>query len=371
MGLMRSAWEQLTLVWSTCGFHNGLPPDLRPQTMIEGLRYSLQIMERRPVDLLLVDASTKTPSQSRDPTPRWEQAIGSTSLAKRPLVRLESWKGGVLVWENGPAGRSSKKRWDHLGYTTRVCHLDAQRMGGVLVQPRLIVVHTLKTGEYRDWRWAPTEVGGAPRPMGNLLTPPGLLRTRYLPPSDFDEVTRLTIPHAQIDPMPNKPVAVVNRLCIIHCSCRSASPYLYQRYFLSTGPTSAIKPDTCEFFSAAARILLELGPGNFPGASRGYAFGWTLGKIVNDLRVREFHRGRKKPPHRRFPFSNPSTMPDLERWTIEVHSSMVLMLSIWAVSGKTKLSKAKQMEICEKVHSFYADLVPSCGPLTATHAVSF
>jgi hypothetical protein len=131
-----------------------------------------------------------------------------------------------------------------------------------------------------------------------------------------------------------------------------------------------IKPDTCEFFSTAARILLELGPGNFAGASRGYAFGWTLGKIVNDLRVREFHRGRKKPPHRRFPFSNPSTMPDLERWTVEVHSSMVLMLSIWAASGKTKLSKAKQMEICEKVHLFYADLVPSCGPLTATHAVS-
>jgi hypothetical protein len=74
-----------------------------------------------------------------------------------------------------------------------------------------------------------------------------------------------------------------------------------------------IKPDTCEFFFAAARILLELGPGKFPGASRGYAFGWTLGKIVNDLRVREFHRGRKKPPHRRFPFSNPSIMPNLER----------------------------------------------------------
>jgi hypothetical protein len=209
MGLMRSAWERLTLVWSTCGFHNGLPPDLQPQTMIEGPRYSLQIMERRPVDLLLVDASTKTPSCLRDPTPRWEQAIGSTSLAKRPLVILESWKGGVLVWENGPAGQSSKKRWDHLGYTTRVRHLDAQRVGGALVQPRLMVVHTLKTGEYRDWSWAPMEVGGAPRPMGNLIMPPGLLRTRYLPPSDFDEVTRLTIPHAQIDPMPNKPGAVI------------------------------------------------------------------------------------------------------------------------------------------------------------------
>jgi hypothetical protein len=47
------------------------------------------------------------------------------------------------------------------------------------------------------------------------------------------------------------------------------------------------------------------------------------------------------------------------------------MLSVWAVSGKPKLSKAKEMEICEKVHSFYADLVPSCGPLTAAHAVSF
>jgi hypothetical protein len=55
----------------------------------------------------------------------------------------------------------------------------------------------------------PTEMGEAPRPMGNLLTPPGLLRTRYLPPSDFDEVTLLTIPHAQVDPMPNKPGAVI------------------------------------------------------------------------------------------------------------------------------------------------------------------
>jgi hypothetical protein len=70
-----------------------------------------------------------------------------------------------------------------------------------------------------------------------------------------------------------------------------------------------IKPDTCEFFSAASRILLELGPGNFPGASRGYAFGWTLGKIVNDLRTRDFHRGRKKPPHRRSPFRILSPCP--------------------------------------------------------------
>jgi hypothetical protein len=131
-----------------------------------------------------------------------------------------------------------------------------------------------------------------------------------------------------------------------------------------------IKPDTCELFSGAARILLELGPERYPNSSRGYTFGWTMGRIVNDLRGREFHRG-KKPPQRRFPFSNPSIMPDLKRWTVEVHSSMVLMLSVRAVTAKPKLSKAKEIEINQIVHSFYADLVPSCGRLTATHAVSF
>ena len=140
-----------------------------------GLRCQRNLLQRHPVDILVVEAGLKSQSHISQKGEHWELMIQSTEATKRPQLIVEAWAARAINWEYGPAGKASQIRWQKQGYATRMQRVDAQDLGGAIIQPRLLVVRIL---EPRKWIWDTINPSSRRRPMSNLLTPPGLLYQR-------------------------------------------------------------------------------------------------------------------------------------------------------------------------------------------------
>lgn len=104
------------------------------------------------------------------------------------------------MWERGPTSKSRKKAWEALGYSSRFHLANATDVGGAIRETRLLVA---RVAFIRDpsFHWPTVDTTTSPRPMGNLLTPWGLLprSLRRHPPALPSRV----LPHSNTDPMPN------------------------------------------------------------------------------------------------------------------------------------------------------------------------
>jgi hypothetical protein len=89
-------------------------------------------------------------------------------------------------------------RWKTLGYHSHCRWIPATHVGGAIQQNRLLVVRKTSQ-EDSSWTWGKVEETMA-RPMGNLLSPPGLTPGWVYRPAPQDPV-----PHAHRDPMPGQP----------------------------------------------------------------------------------------------------------------------------------------------------------------------
>ena len=168
-----------------------------------GPRYPPNLLIKKPVDLLVIErGQVRLPPSTLDCTP-WGALISGTPIPKRPRVIIESWNTGAHMWERGPTSKSCQTRWSKLGYVSRFRRVDACHVGGAIAQVRLIVARVMEDyGAVWVWGHYPPPPY-TPRPMGNLLTPPGLLPQKIYCDLPFDS------PRVDLDPMPCFPGAWV------------------------------------------------------------------------------------------------------------------------------------------------------------------
>jgi hypothetical protein len=183
--LMTHAWQTMQHVFSV--EHKCAPRTLSNNNKVEptrhkGPRYSMNLLNNTPVDVLVLERSHIRHTRKVPQPERWEALIDNTCLDQRPQVLIEVWQPVASTWESGPTGKLCMVRWDSLGYNTRVRQVNATAVGGAIHQPRLIVTR-MKRGAARRTLWDPFDdcatADERPRPMSNLLTPPGLVPRKF------------------------------------------------------------------------------------------------------------------------------------------------------------------------------------------------
>jgi hypothetical protein len=202
---MRYAWSGLTHNFSVRRQNEIVPfvdllPTSRPKVFIGHGRYRKDLLKKCPVDLLVVERGTfhKPPSTlERSP---WETLVINTTLPNRPKVVVEIWAPPAQLWNRGPMSKACVSRWVTHDYVTHCRLIKATSVGGAIQQDRLLIARVLKAYD-GYWRWdtkdrAPEVI----RPMGNLLTPPGLVNSRHY----LQHPTPDQLPHALRDAMPSR-----------------------------------------------------------------------------------------------------------------------------------------------------------------------
>jgi hypothetical protein len=129
----------------------------------------------------------------------WEQMVVLTPLHLRPSLIIELWSDEAAVWTNGPSTKLSTTRWRTLKYQTHCQVITSTSVGGAIAQNRLTVVR-VRDNSTINWAWAARDQDGPPRPMSNLLTPPGLLPWRSHQQHPPHHLTQIGKPLT--DPMP-------------------------------------------------------------------------------------------------------------------------------------------------------------------------
>jgi hypothetical protein len=156
----------------------GTPP---PRVIFGHHRFSANLLNTTPVDMLVVERGHLTQPTSSYSRESWEDLIKQTRPENRPKLVIESWPATSQSWRKGPMCKAVTTRWHDQGFASRCNLMCATRYGGAINQSRLIVVRVLM-GSNLQWDWPAPEAGeNVRRPMSNLLTPPGLLRVRHDP----------------------------------------------------------------------------------------------------------------------------------------------------------------------------------------------
>jgi hypothetical protein len=190
--LMNQAWRQLDWKWSSCG-RQELPKNTRRKP---GPRYPLNLLNKDPVDLLISEwGHVLRPTRGNDRC--LGLMVDNTSPHNRPTVILEAWDGRALLWDDGPSTKGPKTEWARRGYLTRCKIITATDVGGAILQSKLIVS---RVAFGYSWNWGELSAGHTPRPMGNLLTPPGLFGYHRHKKATPEHVTHVSDPLK--DPMP-------------------------------------------------------------------------------------------------------------------------------------------------------------------------
>jgi hypothetical protein len=202
--MMRVAWPKLEHSFAVRRKGENVDSDIAdpPRAVVIGHhRYPAKLLSQHPVDLLVVERGyLKHPTQGYQREP-WEDLVRATDQAKRPKVVLEAWPSSAEFWNKGPVCKASLTRWSEAGYTSRCKLLNATRVGGAIAQSRLMVARVLHALA-PQWTWPCEEAAAAmARPMSNLLTPPGLVRTKHHPGPIAEAAS------AKLEPMPNQPGA--------------------------------------------------------------------------------------------------------------------------------------------------------------------
>ena len=198
---MRAAWPKLEHVFSVRRSNEEeIRGEKSPEphhVLKEPHRLPNTLLSKSPVDLLIVERgfSTKPPVNYERDT--WEKIISKTKLSQRPRIVLETWPPDAQLWTRGPTCKNTTTRWHEMEYTTRCKRVNALKVGGAINQARLLVARVRKDWSHL-WVWSTEESEvDTPRPMSNLLTPPGLVGShKYVDGRKGD-------PIAFIHPMPS------------------------------------------------------------------------------------------------------------------------------------------------------------------------
>jgi hypothetical protein len=141
-------------------------------------RYPRKLLNRQPVDLLVVELGIDHRPPTTLKRSAWEDLVQHTYPRNRPRVVLETWTGSAQLWSSGPVCKGRTTVWDELGYTTRCRLIQATDVGGAIWQEKLVVARIQHKWAHA-WSWSPVEArSDLVRPMSNLLTPPGLVPGR-------------------------------------------------------------------------------------------------------------------------------------------------------------------------------------------------
>ena len=160
-------------------------------------------LQDHPVDLLVVDLGKASPSRP-GPSHRtdfWLSLQTTTDVANRPRVVLESWPSDAVGWVRSPTSKSRRTAWSNLGYISRYRVIDSLDHGGAINQSRLVVARVRQDLD-SGWIWPLPLRGSTDRPMGNLLTPWGLL-PRHVKRTKAPTGSH-RLPDSLTDPMPNQ-----------------------------------------------------------------------------------------------------------------------------------------------------------------------
>ena len=172
---MSQSWARLTHKFSVGG-HAGSTA----QTVHPNARCSRAYLAQHLVDCLVVDRGElhkPRPAEIDEQGTFWELLIINTPAKDRPLLVIEFWESASALWAHGPSAKLTTTRWSKLGYTSRCKVVASDTVGGAITQARLVIARYRSTTNL-NWEWAPMAPPGLPRPMGNLLTPPGLVPRR-------------------------------------------------------------------------------------------------------------------------------------------------------------------------------------------------
>jgi hypothetical protein len=205
--VMRAAWPKLEHVFSVRRSESEeVKGERSPEPhyiLREPHRIPNNLLNEAPVDLLTVERGFSIQPPLNYDRNVWEKLISRTELRRRPRVVLEAWPPNAQFWTKGPLCKSTTTRWHEMDYTTRCKRIDATKVGGAITQVRLMVVR-VRTEWSHLWIWGPEESEiETPRPMSNLLTPPGLVGShKYVDGRKGDPV-------AFIHPMPSSMGAYV------------------------------------------------------------------------------------------------------------------------------------------------------------------
>lgn len=174
----RSAWTGLTHAWE-------IPKGARPTPAQ---------LKRRPVELLAIERGYwKRPAVGEDLTATWRHMVVECPRERRPATVVETWPGDSALWKNGPMTKGTVTKWGRLGYGSRGRVLRATEAGGAIDQVRCLVIRTTKSDLLaRDW--PPLNRDERPRPMSNLLTPPGLVPRWKWKQAPFPALSKVTDP---------------------------------------------------------------------------------------------------------------------------------------------------------------------------------
>jgi hypothetical protein len=143
---MDQAWPTLDWKWAV----DSRKERIGPITHVEGPRYSLDLLNKSPVDMVVIERGhilRPMTSQANRDGPRWRRMISHTQPSRRPAVVLEVWDGKASLWPTGPLSKGERVKWDEEGYTSRYKEVSAAAVGGAVRQSRLLVVRLLKSEE--------------------------------------------------------------------------------------------------------------------------------------------------------------------------------------------------------------------------------
>ena len=198
---MRAAWPKLEHVFSVRrGDDEEIEGEKSPEpshVLGEPHRLPNTLLSKRPVDLLTVERGFATKPPLKYERDAWEKLISRTEKSNQPRVIIEAWPPNAQLWTKGPTCKSTTTRWHEMDYVTRCKRIDATNVGGAINQSRLLVAR-VKREWVHLWVWSTEETEfDTPRPMSNLLTPPGLVGShKYVEGRRGD-------PIAIIHPMPS------------------------------------------------------------------------------------------------------------------------------------------------------------------------
>ena len=179
---MRAAWPKLEHVFSVRRNEEKIEGEESPEpknVLKEPHRLPNKLLMDFPVDLLTIERGYATKPPTTYEHTSWEKLISRTEEKNRPRVVIESWPPNAQLWTKGPTCKSTTTRWENMHYVSRYKRISATNVGGAFNQARLLVAR-VKHEFSSLWVWNTEETEtDSPRPMANLLTPPGLIRPHH------------------------------------------------------------------------------------------------------------------------------------------------------------------------------------------------
>jgi hypothetical protein len=118
----------------------GYNPLLPRTTCFPRPRPKLNLLNKLPVDVLVVECGSWQCPKHSNISFQWESCVREASPCLRPKWVIEVWSPNSLLWDHGPAGKGLRVRWEERGYSTKMQVFDSQHCGGAIVQPRAFIV---------------------------------------------------------------------------------------------------------------------------------------------------------------------------------------------------------------------------------------